>query len=221
MSKSDHGKAPRSTGIGESKIHVAEPGTFEPNPILSCHIGGVLVAEMPVHLQQAITFAHTDEGIAAREAELAAKGRLKKPGEPSVEFGRTEWDGELEGYGDAANPAAADPLKIAMDKHVTPGFAGKFMSKEAMRKFGTRGYRVVNDANGAPVERGNMILGEIPKELRDKRKARFKSLDREQQEAPSRTFQSEQEQSFSQAGIPLAEARRAMSTDAGLQDDTL
>lgn len=221
MSKSDYGKAARSVGIGKSKIHAADAGQFEPNPILSCHIGGVLVAEMPLNIQHAITFAHTDEGIAQREEELRSKGRLADPNEPRIEFGRTEWDGELEGYGDAENPAASDPLKIAMDKHCTTGFAGKFMSKEAMKKFGSRGYRVVKDATGTPVERGNMVLGEIPKELRDKRKAKYAALDREQQAAPSRTFQSEQEQVFSQAGIPLAEARRAMSADAGLQDDTL
>lgn len=215
----------QSPGVGESRLNMAPAGTFEKPDIRKCHMGGQLIGEfydsMTPEQQSLIVYRNTDEGIEARQADLEARGRVDRG--PRVEITRSEFDGKVEQYGDLLNERrerVSDPYKQVVEKHTSPGFSGKMMSPAAIKRHGMRGYQVVTGKDGEPISMGDTILGQIPTEVRDARKAYARQLDREQQQRPEKDFREQEEQNFSRAGISLAAARRASAEGSGLQNDS-
>jgi hypothetical protein len=156
-------KAPRSTGIGESKVFVAEPGTF-PEPDRTLTVDG---KSIPEHLVQLIPYEHTDQG----RAEFNAG---KQPSR--VQILRDNVDKSVEHYRDdlmASVPLeeANDPLRILMDEHLPPGQRGLFMSvKKCDREGMMRGvlqYQPVlveKDGQKRRVEHGGLFLASVPED---------------------------------------------------------
>lgn len=148
-------------GIGESKIFGAPAGTFEDNPILNLHVGGILVKELPVELQTRIVYAQTDEGIAA-----ANEGKAEPSG---IRVGAEGFDKALQQRRDDVKERdmesyeARDPLKEVADQYARPGFRPKFLSPRRVKENGGTGdYVVVKDDRGEPVTVKGMVLGQMP-----------------------------------------------------------
>lgn len=150
-----------AAGIPDSKPPVAPEGTFAEKSILDCHVGGVLVRDLPVEVQGRILYQQTDEGIAeANEGKVAGAARVTEDGftktcqhrkDAIVNQGMQPWE-------------APDPLREVADKHVRPGFKGRFLSPSTIDQRGMRGFEPVRDKDGNPVKVRNLILGEMPEE---------------------------------------------------------
>jgi len=63
-----------------------------------------------------------------------------------------------------------DPLREAVQKYGSPGFAPKFMAANCIATLSMRGYRIVRDENGDPVKVGTLIMTEIPQRIADARR---------------------------------------------------
>lgn len=157
-------KKPRSSGVGESKTFIAEPGTFpEPDPTLT--VDGVPIPQNMVHL---VPYDQTDQGRAENNAG-------KQPAR--VQIVRDDVDKSVEHYRDdllADLPLIEnhDPLRLIVDKFTPPGMRGLMMSKrkcdrEGMRR-GVLDYEPVlvdKDGKKERVEHGGMFLGAVPEQL--------------------------------------------------------
>lgn len=227
MKSASTGKKAQSAGFGESRVNRAADGSFPDKfDIRECHMGGELIGnfydQLPPEAQAALVYRNTDEGIQERQEKLEAEGRLDKG--PRVEITRSEWDGEVGEYGerlDTRGGNVRDPFREVIENNTRPGFSGKMLDPGAIKRVGLRGYKPVLDPKTKePIERGGLILGEIPTEIRDARKAAARRADREQQQLPNKEFREQEEQNFSRAGIPLAAARKASAEGAGLQNDS-
>ena len=157
-----------AAGIPESP-NMAREYEGEPNPILHCHVGGVLVADLPIEAQGRIVYSQTDEAMEERNArpevrepsgislgaDEFAKGIAKKK-DDVIERGMEPWE-------------SPNAMQDMIKQHVAPGFSGKFLSPRRIDKNGTRGFEVVKQENGDPVRVQNMVLGQMPKEKVEKR----------------------------------------------------
>jgi hypothetical protein len=63
-----------------------------------------------------------------------------------------------------------DPLREAVQKYGSPGFAPKFMAANCIATLSMRGYRLVRGENGDPVKVGTLIMTEIPQRIADARR---------------------------------------------------
>jgi hypothetical protein len=157
-------------GIPESVRFGGSPEA-EKNPVLDCHVGGMLVRNMPLENQSRILYQQTDEGIA--EANAGKSDRrvevLAGPFEKSIqhkkddilERGMETWE-------------AADPMREVTDQHSRPGFRNRFLSDKAVKDRGMRGWQPVRGENGDPVKLGGMTLAEMPESKARARAAHFK-----------------------------------------------
>jgi len=149
-----------ASGIGESKRFGAPEGTFPESSVLNCHVGGVLIRDLPVEVQCKILYQQTDEGIAERN-----EGKV----ESAARVTRDEFTGACDRRRDAIESGmepweAPNPLKEVADAHVGPGMSPKFLSPNRLDKEGTRGYEIVHDPKtGEPVKVRNMVLAQMPK----------------------------------------------------------
>lgn len=86
----------------------------------------------------------------------------------------SDLDKQFEGWEDLEfDPLGdLDPLLGLKKKYEKPGMSLKLMSPSLNSGMGSRGYRVVKDAQDNPVTCGKMVLGEIPKKFADMRKAK-------------------------------------------------
>lgn len=156
-----------AAGIPDSRPSAAPGGA---DPILACHINGVLIAELGLepHVIAVLNRQMTDEGIAERNARPGVR-------EPSgITQGRDGWDKSLEQRRDDVLDRdmdtwqARDPLKEKAEAYTTPGYRPKFMSAARIKSDGSTGdYRVVkypagHPQAGDPVMAKGMVLGEMP-----------------------------------------------------------
>lgn len=157
-------------GIPDSNPPIAPEGTFEESSILDCHVGGVLVRELPVEVQGKILYQQTDEGIAeANEGKQEARARVVTDEyRKSLDHRR---DRILEGQEPWQAPNA---MKELAEKHVRPGFTPRFLSPAMIDKRGMRGWEPVLDENGNQVKARNMILAEMPKDAAERRNKHFR-----------------------------------------------
>jgi len=151
-------------GIGESKMFNAPDA--EPDPILACHINGVLISELGLepHILAVLNRQLTDEGIEEKNARPDVR-------EPSgVTLGQDGFSKALEQKRDDVierdmfSYEARDPFREVADLHAKPGMRPKFMSAQKIKDGGNRDYEVVKGENGDPVKVKGMVLGHIPEE---------------------------------------------------------
>jgi hypothetical protein len=158
-----------AAGIPDSKPFIS--GDAPEPEILNCHVGGVLVRELPVEVQNRIVYRQTDEGIAQANE---GKSDLR------ISFGADSFTKACEQRKDmiidrGMEPwEAPNPMGDLEKAYVRPGFKGKFLSPRKCDKDGTRGYVMVKDENGRPVKLRDMMLAEMPIE-RVKARTKFYS----------------------------------------------
>lgn len=140
------------------------------DPLLNCHVGGVLVAEMLASMSDSLaatvrsglSYAYTDEGIAARNSgKTDLHASVSSDGfDKALEQRRDDVQGrEMEPF------EARDPLKEVYDRHVGKGMRGKFLSSRKVKENGGTGdYQIVKDVNGDPVSVRGMVLGQMPEQ---------------------------------------------------------
>ena len=109
---------------------------------------------IPIHLRHLIPYANTDQGL------QDALDKRTTP-LPVVEIVRSEWDALLQQREDQPW-APRDPLQEAQDKFGKPGFQYRGLSDRVCKKRGMRGWEIVKQANGDPVNINGMILGRMP-----------------------------------------------------------
>ena len=149
-----------STGIGESRPFIANPGTFEdqsgnPRDISNCTLNG---QPIPEHLWHQLPYAMTDQGYAeAHEGKEHAR----------VQMVRDEFHNQILTRGDELDrdfgANAHDPMRALADRYVPAGMHPHFLSSAAIDKEGTtRGYQIAKTESGDPVKLGTLVLGYIP-----------------------------------------------------------
>jgi hypothetical protein len=163
-----------AAGIPDSKVFGGSPDALE-NPVLNCHVGGVMVRDLPVEMQGRILWQQTDEGIAERNE---GKSDLH------VSVGAEGFDKALQerraNLKDGYEPfEARDPLKEAADKYVGKAMRPKFLSQRRVKENGGTGdYEVVKDG-GDPVMVKGMVLAQVPEELARKRNRHYQKVSQE------------------------------------------
>lgn len=161
-------KKARSTGVGESRAFVAEPGTFPAELDWSTlTVNGEPVPENVRHL---IPYAQTDQGRADADAGRV-EGHVRVLSD-ETDSARRKYRDELEA-GHPIESAEAlmevhDPLKPIMDANLPPGHRGLFMSerkcdREGMRR-GVLDYQPVMK-DGQRVKHGSLFLASVPERL--------------------------------------------------------
>lgn len=168
-----------SDAIPDSKVFggsAEADEAFNSRPIMDCHVGGVLVRDMPLLTQRCIHMDQTDEGFAAKNAGRVDRISVDAPREDrrfvrDAEGGRFEnvtrqtdslgkkldqfredmTDRDMDSY------HARNPLQELIDKHVPAGMKPKLLSPDST-EIGN-GYEICKDAKGDPVKLRNMVLG--------------------------------------------------------------
>ncbi len=164
ISKEERARRQETAGIPDSKVF-SDPGPE--NPTLDCHVGGMLVRDMPLENQNRIVYRQTDEGIAAFNA-----GKSERRAEViSDEFHTAllQRKDDVRGRGMELYEAK-NPMKDLADKFVAPGMRPKFLSANSVKDAGGTGDYVVvkypegHPQHGEPVKVRGMILGEMPEQ---------------------------------------------------------
>jgi len=162
ISKEERARRQEQAGIPDSKVF-ASPGPE--SPTLNCHVGGMLVRDMPLETQSRIVYRQTDEGIAEFN-----QGKSERRAEVISDEFHTALtqrkddvlDRDMDLY------EARNPLKEVADQFVAPGMRGKFLSAASVKDAGGTGDYVVvkypdgHPLHGEPVKVKGMILGEMP-----------------------------------------------------------
>jgi hypothetical protein len=160
-------------GIGESKMFNAPDA--EPDPILACHINGVLISELGLepHILAVLNRQLTDEGIEEKNArpEVRESSGITLGADPFTKSLEQKRDDVIER--DMFSYDARDPFREVADKHAVPGMRPKFMSAQKIKDGGNRDYEVVKGENGDPVKVKGMVLGHIPEERAQARNRHF------------------------------------------------
>ena len=168
MKSDERRQKQEAAGIPDSKPFIDPATAHEPSRIETCHINGVLIADLHLDPQvlAALDYWASDEGIAEREAHPMAR--------PSsgVELGKDPFAKALDQKRDDVKrrgmPArvARDPFKEVADRFAKPGMEPKFMSAKAVQDGYNQDHVVVKHPNGDPVKVRGMVLGHIPTDVR-------------------------------------------------------
>jgi len=185
-------KAPMSHGVGESKPFIAPAGTFPENKILDCHVGGVLVRDLPVEIQGRILYRQTDEGIAELN-EGKVERRASVISDPL--------DKIINAPSDLEPWEAQDPMKELAQRYVPPDMSPKFLDPGKCDKDGMRGFEVVKDQRGDPVKLGTLMLGQMPRERARRRNAAYQQKAADDAREIHEEFQVKQERLLGDAGL--------------------
>jgi hypothetical protein len=92
-------------------------------------------------------------------------------------------------------------MRELADRHVGPGMSPKFLSPSKCTREGTRGFEVVRDERGEPVKLGNMILGQMPVEMKEQRSRHYRELGADAQKQNQQQFQEQQAKVLRDAGV--------------------
>ena len=149
---------------------------------------------IPVAFAHAIPYGKTDQGIAEDNEGKEV---------PRVQMVRDEWQQMLAKRSDANVPvwASPDPMAETVDKHRKPGMAYKFLSPAHVAKKGMRHYESVVDSRGDVVKVGDLVLGEIPLEMRNARNAYYQKQGNDELAAVEEAYRTNQERALLDAGI--------------------
>lgn len=156
-------------------------GTEAENPLLSLHVGGVLVADMVANLSPAtaamvltaLSYQATDEGIAERNDGKQERRATVGDG-PFEKSLQKRKDDVLERGMDTFD--ATNPMQEVLDANQRPGFRRKFLADEVVKRKGLRGWQPVVGKNGEPVTLGTLKLAEMPEAKAVNRNKHFKEL---------------------------------------------
>lgn len=114
--------------------------------------------------------------LGASNEELQAKQRAFEEKVARGEACRVSVTSDAEDKRIDADEYGIDPLGEALsaarelEDPAGGKFAYKLLSERCVSQLGRRGYQIVKDANGDPIQVGNMTLGKIPQSVADKRK---------------------------------------------------
>jgi len=159
-----------AAGIPDSKPFGGSAEALD-NPVLDCHVAGVLVRDLPIEVQTKILWQQTDEGIGARnEGKSGAHVSVTvEPWQKALDQRRDDVK-----HRDMDSYEARDPLKEVADAHAKPGMRPKFLSARKVKENGGTGdYEVVKDDKGDPVTVRGMVLGQMPEERAKARNRHF------------------------------------------------
>jgi hypothetical protein len=174
MAKARFADHAEEAGIPESPV-LRDPREPEPDPILDCHVGGMLVRDLPLENQAKILYQQTDEGIAEYNAG-------KEP--RRVEIVRDELSKSLDERRDAVKDFgmnlgdAPNSFREAMDKHIKPGMKGRFLAPRVVDRRGMRGWERVLDEEGKEVKVGEMFLCQMSAEAAKDRNKKVREYGR-------------------------------------------
>lgn len=164
--KNKEAKKAMSQGIGESRVFAQEGDRDPYGHLRGLHIGGRPIEEViPPENVHLISFDHTDEGIAARNA-----GRS----EHRVSVTADTFDRQLERMAEREPWEGGDVVGEMKQLYVREGFRARFLSPRVIDRSGTRGWQIIRQ-NGDPVKLGPLILAEMPEEKATKRNEYFRS----------------------------------------------
>lgn len=156
-----------SQGIGESRPFIAEGDRDPYGSLRGLHIGGLPIEEVvppdKVHL---ITYDHTDEGIAERNA-----GRS----EHRVSVVSDNFDRQLQRMAEREPWEGGDVVGELVQQHIEKGFRARFLSPRIIDRSGRRGWEIVR-VNGDPVKLGTLILAKMPEEKAERRNEYFREM---------------------------------------------
>lgn len=200
-------KPAMSTGFGESKRFIADPGTYEPNSIdwATLTLGG---EPIPEHQWGLIPYAVTDQGKAEAEQKIEENGgrskveflgrRVELPGghnergeyvpSQTLNVDGTRAGADLQQFADRAKAGFIDEwdtgpagaMVEARDRYVKPGFVARFLSPNVMRLKGQRGYEIVKDEKGNDVKIDSMVLAQMPIETAQRKRSYLNDKSKEQ-----------------------------------------
>lgn len=146
-------------GIPDSVLHGGTGSATAGNPVLNCHVGGILISSLPVEAQGRLLYQQTDEGIAEANVGKSTSGNRVLT---------DDFDNTLRHKKDAVREMgmefdeAPDPLREVADAHKRPGFSQKFLSPRLMGQRGMRGYVAVTNEKGDQVRVRDLVLAEQP-----------------------------------------------------------
>jgi hypothetical protein len=213
--KRSHKKKPQSSGVGESKPFIAQPGAFEPGGIdyASLTVDG---KPIPEHLQGLVPYAATDQGRAEANAgkQPAMAQVLRDPIDKSVDHYRDDLSNDL------PLEENHDPLRILMQRHTPAGHRGLFMSetkvsKEGMRR-GVLDYEPVLaeiDGKRERVRAGSMFLASVPEGRAKQADKYYAAKAEEQQIAATEKVKEQRDQVLSEAGVARQNKRGGEKVD--------
>jgi antitoxin (DNA-binding transcriptional repressor) of toxin-antitoxin stability system len=164
-------------------------------------------APVPIQMAHLVPYAATDQGRAEdNEGKEEVRARVMT----------SEWDNMIAKRGDPDIPiwASPDPMKEAVEKHGRPGMAHKFLSPRHIDKRGLRHYEIVRDGNGNPIKVGNMLLGEMPVEMREARNRHYQQQANDELAEAEANYRTDSERALRDEGISRDEASILRSGDS-------
>lgn len=149
---------------------------------------------VPVGMAHLIPYGRTDQGIAeSNEGKDVVYTRVV----------RDEWDQTIAKRSDPSVPVwdSPDPMADAVKRYGRPGMAHKFLSPRHIDKKGFRHFEIVKDGDGREVKVGNMLLGEMPEEMRDARNRHYREVGNAEVRQAEDAYRADQERTLRDAGI--------------------
>ena len=111
-------------------------------------------------------------------AELRIQAQLG--GVPAVEVKNGRFERVLAARDDAEDFfEMPDPVKGAIGQYGKPGMVNRLLAEKVNKRKGLRGWKIVKDENGDPVEVGGMLLGEMPERKARARTRQFQNESRQ------------------------------------------
>jgi hypothetical protein len=162
-----------ATGVNERPVDGVRPEAIVATAERT--VNGVPVSSLPTHVQDLITYAMTDQGVAEKNARrVDSQGRPHSGIQVLVNEG---FDQKILQRSKAQEPwETADPLLDAKNEHAVPGFRYRGISPTVNRKKGLRGWEPVTGAKGDVVTVGNLILARMPEEKAEKRNKHYRDI---------------------------------------------
>jgi hypothetical protein len=144
--------------LPESRRFGGSPETdeaFDSRPIMDCHVGGVLVRDMPLLTQRLIHYDQTDEGFAEKNEGRVASVSVTDQVDKKLQQRRDD----LRNGKDPRH--AMQPLKF-LEKHKKPGMRLKLLSTKNGEL--NPDYEPIVKPNGDVLKYKGMVVGERPEE---------------------------------------------------------
>jgi len=162
-------RKPVSAGIGDSKPHVAPPGSFDENP--TRHAGGRPVGTGA--LDYLLASAHSDEQQAENDLKPKARTTMVRDA-----FEKQTYDKYADERVNTYKPwMTSNPMQAMADQHTPTGHVPRFLGERKTQIDGLRGWQPVIGSNGDPVKLGSMTLASMPREEADERNKFFRDMD--------------------------------------------